>query len=59
MRELLVPVPEACRLVGIGRSYFYKEIAGKRLRLIKLGRRTLVSVDDIRALVRELGGHVE
>lgn len=35
-----------CESVGIGRTRFYQEVKAGRLRVRKLGRRTLVTTDD-------------
>lgn len=41
---LLLSVPEFCRSHGIARSHFYKLLKeGRGPRIIKLGRRTLIS----------------
>jgi excisionase family DNA binding protein len=46
---LAVPIPEAARLGGVGRSLIYSEIAKGNLRIVKIGRRTIVMMDDLRA----------
>jgi hypothetical protein len=45
--KLLVPIAEAARMMGIGRSSLYKEIGASRLKVRKAGKRTLVAVADI------------
>lgn len=37
-----------CRWAGIGRSLAYKEIEAGRLRIKKVGRRTLITMDEAR-----------
>lgn len=49
-------VEEFAELHGIGRSTAYREIAEGRLRIVKLGRRTLVPVDAIRDWLAALPG---
>jgi excisionase family DNA binding protein len=44
-------LPEFCWRYGIGRSTAYKLAKEGRLRLIKIGNRTLVSHDDAEALL--------
>ena len=46
---LAVPIPEAARLSGCGRSTMYAEIALGRLRIRKVGRRTIIAMEDLRS----------
>lgn len=46
-RKLLVGIAEAARLMGLGRSSVYREIAAGRLKVRKAGKRTLVATADI------------
>jgi hypothetical protein len=39
-------VPSFCESVGIGRTRFYQEVKTGRLRVRKVGRRTIVTADD-------------
>jgi predicted DNA-binding transcriptional regulator AlpA len=45
----LLTVPEALFSYGVGRSKFYLEVKAGRIPLRKLGKRTLVAVDDMEA----------
>jgi excisionase family DNA binding protein len=45
---------DAARALGIGRTKLYELIGTGKLRTVKLGRRTLVRTDSIRALVDTL-----
>ena len=45
---LAVPIPEAARLGGVGRSTIYAEIAKGNLKIRKIGRRTVVAMSDLR-----------
>jgi predicted DNA-binding transcriptional regulator AlpA len=45
--KLFVRIPEAARMMGIGRSSLYKEISASRLNVRKAGRKTLIAVADI------------
>ncbi len=47
-------VTQFCRGYGIGRTNAYAEIAAGRLRAVKLGRRTLISVDAAEAWLAAL-----
>tara|TARA_R110000824_G_scaffold399843_1_gene606007 strand:- start:95142 stop:95336 length:195 start_codon:yes stop_codon:yes gene_type:complete len=46
---LAVPITEAARLGGIGRSTIYAEISKGNLKIRKVGRRTIVAMEDLRA----------
>ncbi|PZF75272.1 DNA-binding protein [Aestuariivirga litoralis] len=46
---LAVPIPEAARLTGCGRSTLYSEIAKGNLRIRKIGSRTLIAIEDLRS----------
>jgi excisionase family DNA binding protein len=52
---LLVPVEEAARLLGIGRTATYGLIRSGRINSVKLGRRRLVSRASIHALAADTG----
>ncbi len=57
MRErLLVPGGEAYWLVGLGRSKFYEYVAAGEIEIVKVGRRTLVPQESLRAFVERLRG---
>ena len=45
---LAVPIPEAARLSGCGRSTVYSEISKGNLKIHKIGRRTIVTLADLR-----------
>lgn len=47
-------IDDFCHWAGIGRSLAYTEIAAKRLRTKKVGRRTLVTVEAACAWLAEL-----
>ena len=44
-------VPEACQAIGLGRSKLYELIAGGKLRTTTIGRRRLIVVRSLLALV--------
>ena len=56
---LAVPILEAARLGGVGRSTIYAEIKSKRLKIRKVGRRTIVAMDDLRAWLASKIGEAE
>jgi excisionase family DNA binding protein len=47
-------VPEAMDQLGISRDLIYKAISSGKLKARKLGRRTLITDDDLRAFLRAL-----
>jgi excisionase family DNA binding protein len=49
--RLAFSVPEACAATSLGRSSLYAEIRSKRLPTFKIGARTLIHADDLRAWV--------
>jgi Helix-turn-helix domain len=48
---LAVPIPEACRLIGCGRSKLYQLFNTHELPVIKRGRCSLVPMGALRALI--------
>ena len=53
LNPILVGIPEAARLMGLGRSKLYQILNEGELKLIKLGGRSLISVDELRSYVAE------
>ncbi len=53
-KPLLVTVPEACRLIGAGRTTLYALVGEGRLVAKKLGARTLIDVASIESLADSL-----
>lgn len=51
MDPITVSVDEARKALGIGRTKFYQLVGQGRLKTLKIGRRTLVLVASIHALV--------
>jgi excisionase family DNA binding protein len=47
--KFAVSISEAARLCAVGRSTLYLEIKSGALPLVKVGRRSLVRVDDLKA----------
>lgn len=50
----LLSVPEAARLLGIGRTTAYELISGGELETVKIGRSTRVPLDAVDAFVIRL-----
>jgi excisionase family DNA binding protein len=54
MQALAVGIPEACRLIGVGRSSVYALIREGRLTPKKIGKRTVLLVTELEAFVQNL-----
>jgi hypothetical protein len=52
--RLAYTIDEFCRAVTIGQSLAYAEIASGRLKVVRVGRRTLVPVDSAKAWLASL-----
>ena len=55
MTRLLHPVTDAAAVLGVGRSKLYELITQGEIHTVKIGRRTLVSHDELERFVRTLG----
>lgn len=53
---MLCSISEAAKLMGVGRTFTYGLVKGGKLEIVKLGRRTLVRVDSIKALIERSAG---
>lgn len=51
MGRITVSVNDACCLIGIKRTKLYELINAQSLQIVKIGRRTLVKVASIEALL--------
>jgi hypothetical protein len=49
--RIAVRIPEAIRLIGIGRSKLYKLIASCDVEVVKIGRCTLIPTASLHALI--------
>lgn len=54
MDNVLISIPEAGKMLSVGRSTLYRLIGDGKLETVKIGRRTLIRVTSIRALAGEL-----
>lgn len=52
--KLAYSIAEFCELVGLGRTGAFKEIRERRLRAVKVGRRTLIPVAEVKAWLDSL-----
>ena len=49
--EIAIPIEEAARRAGVGRTTVYGAVAKGELPLRKAGRRSLIRVDDLKAWI--------
>ncbi len=54
MEPLLLPVPDAARVIGISRSTLYELIASGEITIRKIGRKTLIPRDDLTSFASRL-----
>jgi excisionase family DNA binding protein len=48
MEQLLLTIPECCRLAAIGRTKFYELIASGEIPIRKIGKKSLVAAADLK-----------
>ena len=56
MEPLLLPITDACRSLGIGRSKLYELIAAGDISIRKIGRKTLVPREELTSFAARLAG---
>jgi len=54
MDPIFFPIPEACRVLGIGRSKLYELIAANEITTRKIGRKTLIPREDLTSFAARL-----
>jgi excisionase family DNA binding protein len=54
VKELLLPVNNAAANLGLGRTKIYELIADGDLKLVKIGKKSLITVASIEALIARL-----
>jgi hypothetical protein len=50
----LASIPDACAYAGCGRSTLYVRAAAGDLRMVKLGVKSLIDMDSLRAMIARL-----
>ena len=50
----LASVPDACAFASCGRSTLYTRAAAGELRMVKLGTKSLIDMDSLRAMIARL-----
>lgn len=51
MERLTLSVAQVCEALGIGRTTVYALISRQALATVKIGRRTLITVDSVKSLL--------
>jgi hypothetical protein len=54
LEPLALPIPAAVRVSGLSRSAIYREASAGHIRLMKLGRSTLVDMASVRVFLATL-----
>ena len=54
LQPLLNRIEHAAARLGVSRSWLYREIGAGRLRVVKIGNRTLIAEDELRRFAAEL-----
>jgi len=49
-------IQETCHLLNIGRTKLYELVAKEKLKLVKIGTKSLITDESARALVAEISG---
>ena len=49
--KIAYSIKEACRASSLGRTTLYAHIAANRLRAVRIGGRTVIPADSLRALI--------
>ena len=49
-------IPEAGYILNVGRTKIYELVGQKKLKLVKIGTKSLITDESARALVAELSG---
>ena len=52
--RLLVPVREGFRLIGVGQTKGYELIAAGEIKLVKIGSKSLLTMESLRSFTRRL-----
>jgi excisionase family DNA binding protein len=56
MEPIFLPIPDACRVLGVGRSKLYELIAVGDISIRKIGRKTLVPCEELTSFAARLAG---
>lgn len=53
LEPLAYSVNDACKVLGLGRTYVYQMISDERLQARKIGKRTLITAASLRRLLED------
>jgi len=53
MQPLLISIPALCGAIGIGKTTCYKLINQNKIEALKIGRRTLITIKSVEALIEQ------
>jgi len=59
MQKELFTIPECCKTLNLGPTTLYKYINQKRIRAVKLGKKTLIPRDAIDEFIASLPSYIE
>jgi predicted DNA-binding transcriptional regulator AlpA len=51
MERLLLPIPDACAAIGIGRTTLYELVDDKQIVRVHIGRRSFITAESLAAYV--------
>jgi excisionase family DNA binding protein len=51
MEPLIIRIPDACRMIGVGRSKLYELLAAGEIEAVKIGARRLILLASLREFV--------
>lgn len=54
VEPLAAPIPAACLIAGISRTELYRALGRGDIKAVKMGRRTLILMDSLRAYLASL-----
>lgn len=54
MERLLLPIPDACEVIGIGRTTLYELVDDQEIVLVKVGRRSFITAESLAEYVDRL-----
>ena len=52
--ELLLTIPQCCRLAAIGRTKFYELVARGEIPIRKIGKKSLIAAADLKCWAEQL-----
>ena len=59
MEPIFLSIPDACRVLGVGRSKLYELISSGDITIRKIGRKTLIPREDLMSFAARLAGNVK